>query len=158
MHTKTLLSLSLLLGALSLASAYKENPHSLYICLWVRFWMQVRHTIFLTNLLPFLVHIWLSIWIFDIKNKNPIPTFVCFLFFSPTYIHLLCLVFFVEYSKMGENAATKNDQHHQVFDVSIDVLAQNGSKCFDDDGRLKRSGKYPQNPVWLLPKPFSFLF
>lgn len=59
---------------------------------------------------------------------------------------------------MGENAATKNNQHHQVFDVSIDVLAQNGSKCFDDDGRLKRSGKYPQYPVWLLPKPFSFFF
>ena len=79
MYTKTLLPLSLLFGAL--ASAYKENPHSLYICLWVRFWMQVRHTIFLTNLLLFLVHIWLSIWIFDIKNKNPFPTFVCFLFF-----------------------------------------------------------------------------
>ncbi|KAF3976211.1 hypothetical protein CMV_000570 [Castanea mollissima] len=44
--------------------------------------------------------------------------------------------------QMGENAATKNDQHHQVFDVSIDVLAQNGSKCFDDDGRLKRSGTF----------------
>ncbi|XP_065637357.1 amino acid permease 4 isoform X1 [Quercus suber] len=43
---------------------------------------------------------------------------------------------------MGENAATKNNQHHQVFDVSIDVLGQNGSKCFDDDGRLKRSGTF----------------
>ncbi|KAL6332904.1 hypothetical protein AAG906_019416 [Vitis piasezkii] len=41
---------------------------------------------------------------------------------------------------MGENAATKN-HHHQVFDISIDVLPhQNTSKCFDDDGRLKRTG------------------
>ncbi|XP_041003224.1 amino acid permease 2-like [Juglans microcarpa x Juglans regia] len=40
---------------------------------------------------------------------------------------------------MGENAATKN-HHHQVFDISIDVLPQSGSKCFDDDGRLKRTG------------------
>ncbi|KAA8531141.1 hypothetical protein F0562_005850 [Nyssa sinensis] len=47
--------------------------------------------------------------------------------------------------KMGENAATKNHHHHhhnhhQVFDISIDVLPQTGSKCFDDDGRLKRTG------------------
>ncbi|KAJ6737270.1 AMINO ACID CARRIER [Salix viminalis] len=48
---------------------------------------------------------------------------------------------------MGENAASKNYQNnhhlhsqHQVFDISIDVLPQNGSKCFDDDGRLKRTG------------------
>ncbi|KAB1210503.1 Amino acid permease 2 [Morella rubra] len=44
---------------------------------------------------------------------------------------------------MGENAATKNQHphhHHQVFDISIDVLPQSGSKCFDDDGRLKRTG------------------
>ncbi|KAJ6908223.1 hypothetical protein NC651_018612 [Populus alba x Populus x berolinensis] len=49
--------------------------------------------------------------------------------------------------QMGENAASKNGHnnhhlhsHHQVFDISIDVLPQNGSKCFDDDGRLKRTG------------------
>lgn len=44
--------------------------------------------------------------------------------------------------QMGENAATKNHHHHhQVFDISIDVLPhQNTSKCFDDDGRLKRTG------------------
>ncbi|KAF5457890.1 hypothetical protein F2P56_021964 [Juglans regia] len=37
---------------------------------------------------------------------------------------------------MGEN------HHHEVFDVSIDVLPQSGSKSFDndDDGRLKRTG------------------
>ncbi|XVF14784.1 hypothetical protein REPUB_Repub09cG0091400 [Reevesia pubescens] len=40
---------------------------------------------------------------------------------------------------MGENAATKNQ--HQVFDDSIDIHSpQNGSECFDDDGRLKRTG------------------
>ncbi|XP_043711742.1 amino acid permease 3-like [Telopea speciosissima] len=43
---------------------------------------------------------------------------------------------------MGENAATKN--HHQlnqqVSGLSIDGLPQGGSKCFDDDGRLKRTG------------------
>ncbi|EXB60127.1 hypothetical protein L484_013392 [Morus notabilis] len=31
-------------------------------------------------------------------------------------------------------------QHRQVFDVSLDVPQQPGSKCFDDDGRLKRTG------------------
>ncbi|KAF5745036.1 amino acid permease 4-like [Tripterygium wilfordii] len=43
---------------------------------------------------------------------------------------------------MGDNAAAKNQHHHhnQVFDISIDVLPQNDSKCFDDDGRLKRTG------------------
>ncbi|KAJ0097761.1 hypothetical protein Patl1_28022 [Pistacia atlantica] len=45
---------------------------------------------------------------------------------------------------MGENTATMNHHHHhfnhQVFDISIDVPTQNGSKCFDDDGRLKRTG------------------
>ncbi|XP_042515338.1 amino acid permease 3-like [Macadamia integrifolia] len=43
--------------------------------------------------------------------------------------------------KMGENAATKTlpQQHHQVFDITIDV-PKGGSKCFDDDGRLKRTG------------------
>lgn len=41
---------------------------------------------------------------------------------------------------MGDNAAVKNHHHHhQVFDVSADV-APVGSKCFDDDGRLKRTG------------------
>ncbi|KAB1200529.1 Amino acid permease 3 [Morella rubra] len=40
---------------------------------------------------------------------------------------------------MGENTAKKNQvPHHQVFD--IDVPPQGGSKCFDDDGRLKRTG------------------
>lgn len=42
---------------------------------------------------------------------------------------------------MGENAASKNQlPHHQVFDLSVDVATQAGSKCFDDDGRLKRTG------------------
>ncbi|XWS25094.1 hypothetical protein CRYUN_Cryun27aG0041500 [Craigia yunnanensis] len=42
---------------------------------------------------------------------------------------------------MGENGAGKNHLHNnQVFDLSIDVLPQGGSKCFDDDGRLKRTG------------------
>lgn len=36
---------------------------------------------------------------------------------------------------MAENTAAKNQ--HQVFDVS---LPQDDSKCFDDDGRLKRTG------------------
>jgi hypothetical protein len=60
---------------------------------------------------------------------------------------------------MGENAASKNyhnnhhlHNHHQVFDVSVDVLPQNGSKCFDDDGRLKRTGNL------LNPSPVSALF
>ncbi|KAH7567932.1 hypothetical protein ACOSP7_009785 [Xanthoceras sorbifolium] len=40
-----------------------------------------------------------------------------------------------------DNTATKNHvPHHQVFDVSADVLTQGGSNCFDDDGRLKRTG------------------
>ncbi|KAG6626216.1 amino acid permease 3-like isoform X1 [Carya illinoinensis] len=44
-------------------------------------------------------------------------------------------------TKMGENIAAKNQlSHHQVFDVSVDVHPQGGSKCFDDDGRLKRTG------------------
>ncbi|RVW67469.1 Amino acid permease 2 [Vitis vinifera] len=42
---------------------------------------------------------------------------------------------------MGENASKKNHHHHQVFDISIDVLPhQNTSKCFNGDGRLKRTG------------------
>ncbi|KAK4572742.1 hypothetical protein RGQ29_030960 [Quercus rubra] len=41
--------------------------------------------------------------------------------------------------KMVDNTATKNQlPHHQVFD--IDVIPQSGSKCYDDDGRLKRTG------------------
>ncbi|KAF7126609.1 hypothetical protein RHSIM_Rhsim11G0069500 [Rhododendron simsii] len=39
---------------------------------------------------------------------------------------------------MGDNAAVKN-LHRQVFDVSADV-APAWSTCFDDDGRLKRTG------------------
>ncbi|XP_050363494.1 amino acid permease 3-like [Argentina anserina] len=40
---------------------------------------------------------------------------------------------------MGDN---KNQilQHNQVFDVSLNMPPQGGSKCFDDDGRLKRTG------------------
>ncbi|KAK3198068.1 hypothetical protein Dsin_021483 [Dipteronia sinensis] len=39
---------------------------------------------------------------------------------------------------MGQAADTKNHvPHHQVFDVSMDVP---GTKCFDDDGCLKRTG------------------
>ncbi|XP_056164984.1 amino acid permease 3-like [Syzygium oleosum] len=42
---------------------------------------------------------------------------------------------------MGVNSAIKNQHpNNQVFDVSIDVPPQGGSKCFDDDGRLKRTG------------------
>ncbi|XP_061372197.1 amino acid permease 3 isoform X3 [Gastrolobium bilobum] len=39
---------------------------------------------------------------------------------------------------MVENGGSKN--HQQPFEVSIDGLQQGGSKCFDDDGRLKRTG------------------
>ncbi|KAJ7957059.1 Amino acid permease [Quillaja saponaria] len=46
--------------------------------------------------------------------------------------------------QMGENAATKNHHqhlnHNQVFDISVDVPTKAASKCFDDDGRLKRTG------------------
>ncbi|GAB4855718.1 Amino acid permease 3, variant 2 [Ancistrocladus abbreviatus] len=43
--------------------------------------------------------------------------------------------------KMVENAATiHHHNHHQVFDISIDMFSQHPSKCFDDDGRLKRTG------------------
>ncbi|KAJ4965164.1 hypothetical protein NE237_017013 [Protea cynaroides] len=44
---------------------------------------------------------------------------------------------------MGEeNAATMNhhQQNHRVSDLSMDGISQGGSKCFDDDGRLKRTG------------------
>ncbi|KAF8026631.1 hypothetical protein BT93_F3196 [Corymbia citriodora subsp. variegata] len=41
---------------------------------------------------------------------------------------------------MDVNSAVKNQHpNNQVFD-SIDVQPQGGSKCFDDDGRLKRTG------------------
>ncbi|KAK7301415.1 hypothetical protein RJT34_12279 [Clitoria ternatea] len=39
---------------------------------------------------------------------------------------------------MVENGGNKN--HQQAFEVSIDTHQQGGSKCFDDDGRLKRTG------------------
>ncbi|KAK6259180.1 hypothetical protein SCA6_013654, partial [Theobroma cacao] len=42
--------------------------------------------------------------------------------------------------KMGENAATKNHDNHQVFDVSLGIPSKGGSECFDDDGRIKRTG------------------
>ncbi|XP_027089778.1 amino acid permease 3 [Coffea arabica] len=43
---------------------------------------------------------------------------------------------------MVESTAPKQgpQNHHQVFDVSVNVLPQGGSKCFDDDGKLKRTG------------------
>ncbi|KAK3029179.1 hypothetical protein RJ639_038731 [Escallonia herrerae] len=41
---------------------------------------------------------------------------------------------------MGDNTASKNHANHQVFDLSTTVLPPGGSKCFDDDGRLKRTG------------------
>ncbi|XP_057504596.1 amino acid permease 3-like [Actinidia eriantha] len=43
--------------------------------------------------------------------------------------------------KMGENIATKNHHlSHQVFDLSLDEAPPGSFKCFDDDGRLKRTG------------------
>ncbi|KAL2553886.1 Transmembrane amino acid transporter domain-containing protein [Forsythia ovata] len=36
-------------------------------------------------------------------------------------------------------SANKGHNHHQIFDVSINLPPQIGSKCFDDDGRLKRT-------------------
>ncbi|KAJ1405031.1 Amino acid transporter, transmembrane domain [Sesbania bispinosa] len=43
---------------------------------------------------------------------------------------------------MPENAATSNLNQHQVFDIEDDVPShpQGLSKCYDDDGRLKRTG------------------
>lgn len=48
---------------------------------------------------------------------------------------------------MGETAAANNHRHHhhhghQVFDVASHdfVPPQPAFKCFDDDGRLKRTG------------------
>ncbi|KAK6923488.1 Amino acid transporter, transmembrane domain [Dillenia turbinata] len=52
---------------------------------------------------------------------------------------------------MGENVASNNSSYHhhhhhynlhQVFDISLDVPPHNPSKCFDDDGRLKRTGNF----------------
>ncbi|KAE9608958.1 hypothetical protein Lal_00020395 [Lupinus albus] len=40
--------------------------------------------------------------------------------------------------KVGAN--NNNITHHQTFDVSVDVHKQGASKCFDDDGHLKRTG------------------
>ncbi|GMH11388.1 hypothetical protein Nepgr_013229 [Nepenthes gracilis] len=41
---------------------------------------------------------------------------------------------------MGENAAIVELNHHQIFDISVDMFSQNPSKCIDDDGRPKRTG------------------
>ncbi|KAJ4965800.1 hypothetical protein NE237_017649 [Protea cynaroides] len=52
---------------------------------------------------------------------------------------------------MWENIATKNhhQQQHQVFDFSIDVHPQEGSKCFDDDDLLKRTENFRnQRQTW----------
>ncbi|KAK4490137.1 hypothetical protein RD792_000794 [Penstemon davidsonii] len=40
---------------------------------------------------------------------------------------------------MSETTGLKQN-NHQVFDVSINFPPQIGSKCYDDDGRLKRTG------------------
>ncbi|KAG8378232.1 hypothetical protein BUALT_Bualt08G0116300 [Buddleja alternifolia] len=40
---------------------------------------------------------------------------------------------------MSENTGSRQ-HNHQVFDVSLNVPPQPGSKCYDDDGKLKRSG------------------
>ncbi|RVW25236.1 Amino acid permease 2 [Vitis vinifera] len=41
----------------------------------------------------------------------------------------------------------KKHHHHQVFDISIDVLPhQNTSKCFNGDGRLKRTELWTASP------------
>lgn len=48
-----------------------------------------------------------------------------------------------------EKGSNMNHQQ-QPFEVSIDTA---GSKCFDDDGRLKRTGKFI-----LLLYTFSFTF
>ncbi|KAK9167426.1 hypothetical protein Scep_002617 [Stephania cephalantha] len=40
---------------------------------------------------------------------------------------------------MGDSTALKN-HHSQAGGLSIDEVPQSGSKCFDDDGRLKRTG------------------
>ncbi|EEF42108.1 amino acid transporter, putative [Ricinus communis] len=41
---------------------------------------------------------------------------------------------------MGENTATKNHFPPQVFSVNVDMPPQAGSKWYDDDGKLKRTG------------------
>lgn len=43
--------------------------------------------------------------------------------------------------KVVATATPTAKNHHQSFDLSIDMHQQGGSKLFDDDGRLKRSGK-----------------
>ncbi|KAF7126669.1 hypothetical protein RHSIM_Rhsim11G0067900 [Rhododendron simsii] len=53
---------------------------------------------------------------------------------------------------MGDNAAVKN-HHRQVFEVSANV-APAGSKCFDDDGRLKRTAQLG----WIAGPTVLFLF
>ncbi|KAK4481317.1 hypothetical protein RD792_012202 [Penstemon davidsonii] len=40
---------------------------------------------------------------------------------------------------MSESTGAKQN-HHNVFDVSVNLPPQVGSKCYDDDGRLKRTG------------------
>ncbi|KAL1344454.1 hypothetical protein HN51_018375 [Arachis hypogaea] len=42
--------------------------------------------------------------------------------------------------KVVATATPTAKNHHQSFDLSIDMHQQGGSKLFDDDGRLKRSG------------------
>lgn len=53
---------------------------------------------------------------------------------------------------MAEDAAIKTHLHNnQAFDLSIDVLPQGGTKCYDEDGRLKRSGKFHQAVmIWIF--------
>lgn len=60
-----------------------------------------------------------------------------FLHITPFKSLVFCVLVSV---KMGDN---KNQMlpHNQVFDVSVNMPPQGGSKCFDDDGRLKRTGK-----------------
>lgn len=42
---------------------------------------------------------------------------------------------------MAENTGNKSHLlHNQVFDLSLDMPIQGGSKCLDDDGRVKRTG------------------
>lgn len=69
------------------------------------------------------------------------------LLFPKILYHSSHLLIFFFSAKMGDNIAATN--HHQVFDVSIDVPSQNGSKCFDDDGRLNRTGTLISLPCFL---------
>ncbi|KAM1079747.1 hypothetical protein EV1_014354 [Malus domestica] len=41
---------------------------------------------------------------------------------------------------LGRRRRHQQLHHHQVFDISVDVPPQGGSKYFDEDGRLKRTG------------------